>query len=271
MSTHDPSGPQPEGGGKPSFDKQSPQPGGDTPEGRPSGPTPSENPAGGSPENPSERPSEGPAEGPADGGAGGPGAYQGTYGGSTYGGPTRGQNPYGQPPPGQNPYGQPPSGYGTGYGPGAYGTPGAGPVPGMPPIGTWPKRILARLIDYLLVQVVAVIVVAPFASLGNRSGSAEAFWLACAIWLVYDALMTGRDGQTLGKKAVDIRVAMLIDGNTPPQAAAWTRSAVFILPAVLCCAAFWWIIDGFFGVFDKPYRQCIHDKAAKTVVVTTKA
>ncbi|MFD8781968.1 RDD family protein [Kitasatospora sp. NPDC059599] len=252
MSTHDPSGPQPEGGGKPSFDKQSPQPGGGTPEGRPPGPTPSDSPAGGTPESP--------PEGPAGGGAEGPGAYQGTYGGSPYGGPARGQNPYDQPPPG----------YGTGYGPGAYGTPGAGPVPGMPPIGTWPKRITARLIDYLLVQAVAIVIVAPFVTLGNRTGSAEAFWLACLIWLVYEALMTSRDGQTLGKKAMDIRVAMLIDGNTPPQAAAWTRSAVFILPAVLCCAAFWWIIDGFFGAFDKPYRQCIHDKAAKTVVVTTK-
>ncbi|WP_030059767.1 MULTISPECIES: RDD family protein [Streptomyces] len=242
MSTHDPSGPQPEGGGKPSFDKQSPQPGDGTPEGEPSGPTPS----------------NGPAEHPS----GGPGAYQGTYGGSPHPGPTRGQNPYDQPP-----YGQPPPG--NGPGPGAYGSPGAGPVPGMPPIGTWPKRILARLIDYLLVQAVGVLVVAPFANLNERNGSAEAFWIGCTIYLIYEALMLSRDGQTLGKKAMKVRVAMLIDGSTPTQSAAWTRAAVFILPAVLCCAAIWWIIDGLFGVFDKPYRQCIHDKAAKTVVVTT--
>ncbi|MEU9042716.1 MULTISPECIES: RDD family protein [unclassified Kitasatospora] len=252
MSTHDPSGSQPEGGGKPSFDKQSPQPGGGTPEGEPSGPTPSEG------------PSEGTSEGPPDGAAGGPGAYQGTYGGTTYGGPAHGQNLQGQ-----NPYGPPPSGYGTGYGPGAYGTPGAGPVPGMPPLGTWPKRIGARLIDYLIVQAIAVLVVAPFVDLSERNGSAEAFWLACGIYLIYDALMLSHDGQTLGKKAMNIRVAMLIDGNTPTQSAAWTRSAVFILPAVLCCAVLWWVIDGIFGVFDKPYRQCVHDKAAKTVVVTT--
>ncbi|MFI5646467.1 RDD family protein [Kitasatospora sp. NPDC051705] len=247
MSTHDPSGPQPEGGGQPSSDKQPPQPGGGTPEGRPSDPDPSSAPP--------------PAGGPSGGGpADGPGAYGGTYGGPTYG-----QTPYGQNPYGQSPYDQPP----PGYGPAGYGTPGAGPVPGMPPLGTWPKRILARFIDYLLVQAVAVIIVAPFASLGDRSGSAGSFWLACAIWLVYDALMVGRDGQSLGKKAMHIRVAMLIDGNVPTQSAAWTRSAVFILPAVLCCAALWWVIDGLFGVFDKPYRQCIHDKAAKTVVVTT--
>ncbi|MET8625387.1 RDD family protein [Kitasatospora sp. NPDC004669] len=230
MSTHDPSGPQPEGGGKPSFDKQPPYPGGGTPEGEPPRPTPSDAPPG--------TPTEG------------PGAYQGTYGGSGHG---------------QKPYDQPPSGYGTG--PGMHGTPG--PVPGMPPIGSWPRRILARLIDLILVEAVGAVVVGPFVDLGTRNGSTSAFWLGCAIYLIYEALMLSRDGQTLGKKATKVRVAMLIDGNSPTQSAAWTRAAVFILPAVLCCAALWWLVDGMFGVFDKPFQQCIHDKAAKTVVVTT--
>ncbi|MBV6698412.1 RDD family protein [Kitasatospora aureofaciens] len=241
MSTHDPSGPQPEGGGQPSSDKQSPQPGDGTPEGKPSEPY-------GSPP---------PADSPQDR----PGAYGGTFGGPSYGQGPFGQAPYGQ----QPPYGQGPSG----YDPTGHGAPGGGPVPGMPPIGSWPNRILARLIDYLLVQVVAVLIVLPFASLSDRSGSAGAFWLACALYLIYEGLMLGRDGQTLGKKAMKVRVAMLVDGNSPTQPAAWTRAAVYILPAVLCCAGLWWLIDGLFGVFDKPYRQCIHDKAAKTVVVST--
>ncbi|MFE6865389.1 RDD family protein [Kitasatospora sp. NPDC057692] len=240
MSTYDPSGPEPEGGGKPSFGKQPPQPGGGTPEGAPSDPYGTPPPAG---------------PPPADG----PGAYGGTYGGAPAG-PPYGQNPYGG-----SPYDQPP----PGYGPAGYGAPGGGPVPGMPPLGSWPNRILARLIDYLLVQAVALLLVLPFASLSDRSGSAGSFWLACGLYLVYEGVMLGRDGQTLGKKAMKIRVAMLVDGNSPTQSAAWTRAAVFILPAVLCCAVLWWLIDGLFGVFDKPYRQCIHDKAAKTVVVST--
>ncbi|MFG3054999.1 RDD family protein [Kitasatospora sp. NPDC048239] len=234
MSTYDPSGPEPEGGGKPPFDKQPPQSGDGAPEGTPSDPYGKPPPAGG----------------PQDS----PGAYGGTYGGAPGGSPYGG-SPYDQPPPG--------------YGPTGYGTPGAGPVPGMPPIGGWPNRILARLIDYLLVQTVAILLILPFASLGDRAGSTGAFWLACALYLVYEALMLSHDGQTLGKKAMKVRVAMLIDGNKPTQSAAWTRSAVFVVPAVLCCAILWWLIDGVFGVFDKPYRQCIHDKAAKTVVVTT--
>ncbi|MEV7778669.1 RDD family protein [Kitasatospora sp. NPDC088351] len=241
MSTHDPSGPEPEGGGQPSFDKRPPQSGGGTPEGKPSDPYGNPPPSSGGPE---DR----------------PGAYGGEYGGAP------GGSPYGQSPYGQSPYDQPPP---PGYGPTGHGTPGAGPLPGMPPLGSWPNRILARLIDYLLVQVVAIIVVLPFASLGDRSGSTGAFWLACALYLVYEGLMLSRDGQTLGKKAMKIRVAMLADGNSPAPAAAWTRAAVFIVPAVVCCAALWWLIDGLFGVFDKPYRQCLHDKAAKTVVVST--
>ncbi|GAA1383689.1 RDD family protein [Kitasatospora putterlickiae] len=240
MSTYDPSGPEPEGGGKPSFGKQPPQSGGGAPEGTPPDPY-------GTP--PSATP-------PPDGG---PGAYGGTYGGAP-GGPPHGQNPYGG-----SPYDQPP----PGYGPAGHGAPGGGPVPGMPPLGGWPNRILARLIDYLLVQVVALLVVLPFASLSERSGTAGAFWVACLLYLVYEGVMLGRDGQTFGKKAMKIRVAMLVDGNSPTQSAAWTRAAVFILPAVICCAGLWWLIDGLFGVFDKPYRQCVHDKAAKTVVVST--
>ncbi|MFE2724579.1 RDD family protein [Kitasatospora sp. NPDC059327] len=246
MSTHNPSGSEPEGGGQPSFDKQPPSPGGGTPEGAPS--DPSGNPPPSSPPPPAGSPYDDR-----------PGAYGGTYGGAP------GGSPYGQPPYGQGPYGGPP----PGYGPTGYGTPGAGPIPGMPPLGSWPNRILAQVIDYVLAQIVAVLLVLPFASLGDRSGSAGAFWLACGLLLIYDGVMLSRDGQTLGKKAMKVRVAMLIDGTTPTPAAAWTRSAVFILPAVICCAALWWLIDGLFGVFDKPYRQCVHDKAAKTVVVST--
>ncbi|MFI6446129.1 RDD family protein [Kitasatospora sp. NPDC050543] len=243
MSTYDPSGPEPEEGDKPSFDKKPPQPGG-TPEGAPSDPygTPPP-PANGSPY---EQP--------------GPGAYGGTYGGSPHDRPPPAQNPYAQGPGGQGPYGQ---------GPYGQGAPSGGPVPGMPALGNWPNRILARLMDFVMVQIVGIILVLPFVSLSDRSGSASAFWLACLLWLVYDGLMLSRDGQTLGKKVMKVRVAMLLDGSTPTPSAAWTRSAVFIVPAVVCCAALWWVIDGVFGTFDKPYRQCIHDKAAKTVVVST--
>ncbi|WP_405013137.1 RDD family protein [Kitasatospora sp. NBC_01539] len=233
MSTHDPSAQEPEGGGTPSFDKQPPPEG--TPSGAPSDPygTPPPPPASGSPYD-------------------APGDYDAAYG---------------APPP--SGFGAPPGGAGGAGAPGPAGAPGAGPGPGMPPLGSWPNRIVAQIVDYVLVQAVAVLVVLPFASLGKQDGWVSATWLGYLLYLVYDGLMLSRDGQTLGKKLMKVRVAMLVDGSVPTPAAAWTRSATFVVPALICCGALWWPIDGLFGVFDKPYRQCIHDKAAKTVVVST--
>ncbi|MEV6206011.1 RDD family protein [Kitasatospora sp. NPDC051914] len=225
MSTNDPSGQEPEGGGKPSFDKQPPQEG--TPSGAPSDPY-------GAPPPPQ-------AGSPYDT----PGDYTGTYGAPPGGGAPP------PPPPRQ---------------PGA--EPGAGPVPGMPPLGTWPNRIVATFVDFLLVEAVAVLLVVPFASFGKQDGWVGATWLGYLLFLVYEGLMLSRDGQTLGKKLMKVRVAMLADGSVPNAAAAWTRAATFVVPALICCGGLWWPIDLLFGVFDKPYRQCIHDKAAKTVVVS---
>jgi uncharacterized RDD family membrane protein YckC len=139
----------------------------------------------------------------------------------------------------------------------------------MPPLGTWPNRIVAKVLDFLLAEIAAWLILLPVDNYGTNSGWIGPVWLGYGIFLVYEALMLSRDGQTLGKKLMKVRVAMLVDGSTPRSAAAWTRSATFVLPAAICCGGFWWPIDGLFGVFDKPYRQAIHDKAAKTVVVST--
>ncbi|BAJ28658.1 hypothetical protein KSE_28470 [Kitasatospora setae KM-6054] len=139
----------------------------------------------------------------------------------------------------------------------------------MPALGGWGARIVARVVDYLMVQVIALLVLLPFLHFDQQSGWIGSFWFSCALYLVYEGLMLSRDGQTLGKKLMKIRVAMLADGARPSPAAAWSRTATFIVPALICCGGLWWIVDGLFGVFDKPYRQCVHDKAAKTVVVST--
>lgn len=168
------------------------------------------------------------------------------------------------------PYGAPPPVYGApNTPPGAPYAPGAGPVPGMPALGSWPNRITARLFDFVMIQTIAILIVLPFAHLDNQDGWVSATWLGYTLYLIYEGLMLSRDGQTVGKKLMKVRVAMLIDGSSPTNAAAWSRAATFVVPALICCGALWWPVDGFFGVFDKPYRGCIHDKVAKTVVVST--
>jgi uncharacterized RDD family membrane protein YckC len=83
--------------------------------------------------------------------------------------------------------------------------------------------------------------------------------------------MLSRTGQTLGKMALKIRVANFSDGSVPGSAG-WVRAAVFALPGILsavCVGALFWLLNVLWCTWDQPYRQCLHDKAAKTVVVRT--
>ncbi|KIQ62253.1 hypothetical protein TR51_24385 [Kitasatospora griseola] len=199
-------------------------------------------------------------------------------GGSPYDTPPGYGGQYGAPPGSGSPYDNRPPGYGPPPGqtppPGdpygsPYGAPGPGPISGMPALGGWGARIAATVVDWIMVEAVAVLVLLPFVNFGRQDGWVGSAWLGYLLFLVYQGLMLSRDGQTLGKKLMKVRVAMLADGSSPTAGAAWTRAATFVVPALLCCGGLWWPVDGLFGVFDKPYRQCIHDKAAKTVVVST--
>jgi uncharacterized RDD family membrane protein YckC len=81
--------------------------------------------------------------------------------------------------------------------------------------------------------------------------------------------MITKSGQTLGKKWLSLRVANLDNGSTPSMQNTLIRSAVLWIPFAFCCACIWTAICGGWSYFDKPYKQGLHDKAAKTVVVST--
>ncbi|NJP68400.1 RDD family protein [Streptomyces spiramenti] len=192
-------------------------------------------------------------------------------------------SPGAEPPPGGPGGGlPPPGGYGNappppgGYGaePGQYG--GQGPLAGMPPLGSLPRRLVARIIDSLLVGIPVFLV------LGAATGSFTSgydntdggSWLQQAVFLlvyfVYEGLMLTRRGQTVGKMAMKIRVGMLDSGNTPVGNPGWRRAAIYSLPQLIPCLGFlFWLVNVLFCTWDKPYRQCLHDKGAKTVVVST--
>ncbi|MFD3516684.1 RDD family protein [Streptomyces sp. NPDC058657] len=186
------------------------------------------------------------------------------------------------PPYGGGPYdGNSGGGYGGGFD-GGYG--GNDPLAGMPPLASFGKRLVARIIDLLIVMIPLAIIGIPFGTYKRitettddfgdtitevSSGSGLVFQLiSFAAYLAYDALLTQKNGQTLGKRVMGLRVAMLNDGTVPASGAAWTRAAVLMLPALLCCPCLWWLINLVMIGVDKPYKQGIHDKAAKTVVVT---
>ncbi|WP_286253126.1 RDD family protein [Streptomyces graminofaciens] len=192
-------------------------------------------------------------------------------GGSPYDTPQQ-QPPYGgpQPPPsyGGGPYGSDP------YGGGQYPN---DPLSGMPPLADSGKRVLARIIDMLIVGVVVLLLAWAFRFSQytvdsddwefGKSFAQEA--LAAILYIAYDTVLSVRNGQTVGKQLLKLRVANLNDGSTPNVQTALTRAAVLWLPFAFCCACVWTAIAGGWSFFDKPYKQGLHDKAAKTVVVST--
>ncbi|MFB6835558.1 RDD family protein [Streptomyces sp. NPDC056361] len=207
-------------------------------------------------------------------------------GGPPPGGPPPGGPPPGGPPPG-NPYGSPyggnmpPPPYGSGYG-GGYG--GTDPLSGMPPLADSGRRILARLVDWVIIAIPLAIIGIPFDVYeratrdGNdfgdtvnsfNGGSQLVFQLITIVaYVAYDTVMVAKNGQTLGKKLMKLRVAMLNDGSTPPMSQALLRAVVLWLPALICCACLWPLLLLILILVDKPYKQGLHDKAAKTVVVS---
>ena len=194
-------------------------------------------------------------------------------------------SPYGSEPP---PYGgggpggpDGPSGPGGGpydgdpYGGGAYP---ADPLAGMPPLADSAMRTLARIIDMVLVGVVVWLLTWGFGVNeynvdSDRIEISKSFWqsaVAAVLYIAYDTVLTARTGQTLGKKLLHMRVANLDNGATPSVQNALARAAVLWIPFAFCCACVWTAVCGGWSYFDRPYKQGLHDKAAKTVVVSTK-
>lgn len=177
------------------------------------------------------------------------------------------------PPPAGGPYGAPPPPAGVPSGAGEDRRAAAldDPLAGMPPLGPLGKRLAARVIDALLVGIpVGILLWLTVGGYDTRdSGAAAAQQLVyVVVYTGYEGLMLSRSGQTVGKRLLNIRVAMLEDGAVPRGVPGWFRAAVYALPVLLpCCGTVFWLVNVLFCTWDRPWRQCVHDKAARTVVV----
>ncbi|MET9732905.1 RDD family protein [Streptomyces sp. NPDC006458] len=202
---------------------------------------------------------------PPDGGAQPPGGTS-PPGGGPYG-PPPGDGPYG-PPPGDGPYSGGP------YGSGDYP---ADPLAGMPPLADSGRRTLARIIDMIMVGIVVWLLTWGFgvdnfdvdADDVNVGRSLAQSFVAAVLYIAYDTFLIAKTGQTLGKKWLGMRVGNLDNGATPSAQASLLRASVLWIPFAFCCACLWTVVCGGWSFFDKPYKQGLHDKAAKTVVVST--
>ncbi|UGY91663.1 RDD family protein [Streptomyces gobiensis] len=187
------------------------------------------------------------------------------------GGPPHDAAPPPPPPPpgGGGPYGESP--YGGGYG-------APDPLAGMPPLASRGRRLLARIVDALIIGIPVSLVLAlllgpeDFAADGGAGGNFGGGFarglVYSLVYFVYEGLMLTARGQTLGKMLLRIRVGMLENGSIPAGNPGWYRAGVYTLPPIVpCLGTLFWLVNVLFCVWDKPYRQCVHDKAAKTVVV----
>jgi uncharacterized RDD family membrane protein YckC len=148
---------------------------------------------------------------------------------------------------------------------------------GMAPLATLGQRVLARLVDTAVLVGLDLLMSAAVLG-GAMSRPDDVSYgrqvlvgvLTFALYFAYEGAMTAARGQTLGKLMLRIRAARLADGAVPGQAG-WTRAAVYALPgalAALLVGPLFWLLNSLWCVWDRPYRQCLHDKAARTVVVT---
>jgi uncharacterized RDD family membrane protein YckC len=181
------------------------------------------------------------------------------------------QPPYGQPPP---PYGQQPPGP---YGPsGPYGQDpsyGGGGYGGGPTLGGPLRRLAARIVDTVIVAVVAGLISWPITdfdyddtSFGAQFSSGLIFSL---VYFLYEGFQLDRFGRTLGKRLVRIKVVRVADGGPIGGPTAWTRAGVFTLPPIVpCLGTIFWFVNVLWQFWDQPWHQCLHDKAARTTVIS---
>ena len=196
--------------------------------------------------------------------------------------------------------GAPPGGYAVP--PGQYGPPyrPAPPKPTAPdgrPLAEFSDRLLAYLIDTAIFIGVGVVLMIPamiamFAIMGNAFSGAEydaegnlvngpnfgsvflqflaiygaIFLVAIVVQYLYAVELTLRkNGQTYGKRAMKIQVVPLEPGAPLTRALVTKRWLVHYVLALF--VPFFSYIDGLWQLWDQPYRQCLHDKWAGTVVI----
>src|SRR5262245_59922964 len=165
------------------------------------------------------------------------------------------------PQPGQNPYPSAPT-ISQPYGNAA--TPGIG--------SRW-ARLFAAIIDGIILNAICPVIVAPFigygamysADSGHLGKRLTSNALTAIVSLIYFILQHGRWGQTIGKRALSIRVVLADDGGPIDYGTAAWRSIFTALIALVTCGI-GALVDVLWILWD-PRRQALHDKVARTVVM----
>ena len=150
------------------------------------------------------------------------------------------------------------------------------------------KRLAARLVDTVVLGAVTAVAAVPLGTkaldhvnekidAAKQSGETVTVWLLdgtsagylgviLAVLLLagvlYEALPTAKWGRTLGKKLCGIEVRDIEAHEPPSFGLALRRWLVYSIPGVLGIG----VVGVLWCLFDRPWHQCWHDKAARTFV-----
>lgn len=129
------------------------------------------------------------------------------------------------------------------------------------PLALWWKRVVAFLIDAVIVYAASVIIELAF---GNNA-EAAAILIGLVIHFAYFSALNGSPrGQTVGKMALRISVRDMDSGGSIGPLRAFARAVVEYIFLILFIVP--WILDVLWPLWD-PQRQAWHDKAVRSVVV----
>ncbi|WP_367322778.1 RDD family protein [Streptomyces sp. HUAS ZL42] len=150
------------------------------------------------------------------------------------------------------------------------------------------KRLAARLIDTVVLAGVTAVAAVPLGikavdhvtekiDAAKLSGRTVTVWLldgttsvylgvVLAVLLVfgvlYEVLPTAKWGRTLGKKLLGLEVRDIEAHEPPSFGLALRRWLVYSVPGLLGIG----VVGVVWGLFDRPWHQCWHDKASHTFV-----
>ncbi|TJZ51942.1 RDD family protein [Streptomyces piniterrae] len=133
-------------------------------------------------------------------------------------------------------------------------------------------RLGARLLDILFVFVLMAVVAGGSALVHAMAPGSEALGvitgviaiISLVVLVFHEPFMNWKFGGTLGKQICGLRVARLEDGRNISLGRAFGR---FLVVFPMGFVPFLSLLNLLWCCWDKPYRQCLHDKAATTVVV----
>ncbi|MFF2715513.1 RDD family protein [Streptomyces sp. NPDC058011] len=155
---------------------------------------------------------------------------------------------------------QPGQPYGGGY---PQGQPGYGG--GMPELAHWGLRAGGLIIDGLIIGAPYVLLVGIGGAMGDAAGGVIVLigfllTLGLAIWQLYQE---GTTGQTIGKKAVGIRLLREADGRPLGFGMAFVRRLAHFLDSIACYIGWLW------PLWDEK-KQTFADKVCSSVVIRSR-